>query len=376
MNRTEQQVRLIRLESYLVNDPNNVAILADAMDAATQCSELDRAEFHLQHALHLEPASLTLGLAEVDFAFVKQDWPAAEAVLSRLQTIPETPKAFRIALTCNAAYLAFVRADYPQVIALLKPIADDENELISAPTQDIWLRSLHQTSELEKACAWVEYYDVRTALTGSAAGIASLIAIDHTNLPLAKRWLQASQSKCTPKTLPIEAWITAATLALADIDAAKAKGYADQALKLRSDDGRSWSVRAFAEMLDKDLLSAQASFDRAVTAMPQHIGTWHGRGWNALLLHNFPKARHSFETALGIDPNFSESHGALAVNSALTGQTDDAQASIERALRLDRSCMSAQYAQAVLRGEASDPAKVQSLVRQLLTGKNTGLPAR
>jgi Flp pilus assembly protein TadD len=79
-----------------------------------------------------------------------------------------------------------------------------------------------------------------------------------------------------------------------------------------------------------------------------------------------PAAQLAFENALDLDRNFGESHGGLAVVQALRGQTEEAEESIRRAHKLDPQGLSARYAQAVLSGDAADPAKFQAIVREAL----------
>ena len=55
---------------------------------------------------------------------------------------------------------------------------------------------------------------------------------------------------------------------------------------------------------------------------------------------------------------------------ALDGDAAAAKEHIERGLRLDRACLSAQYAQAILNGEAGD---AQGLVQRLLGGRQAPL---
>ena len=95
--------------------------------------------------------------------------------------------------------------------------------------------------------------------------------------------------------------------------------------------------------------------------------------WALLLQDKLDEARQAFEAALALDRNFGESHGGLAVALAMQGLQAEAEQSIERALRLDREGMSAQYARAVLRGEARDPRAIRQLATRLLGGMTTAL---
>lgn len=96
-------------------------------------------------------------------------------------------------------------------------------------------------------------------------------------------------------------------------------------------------------------------------------------GWALLLQEKFDEARQAFEAALALDRNFGESHGGLAVVLAMQGLHAEAEQLVERALRLDRAGVSAQYARAVLRGEARDPSAIRQLATRLLGSRTTVL---
>jgi Tfp pilus assembly protein PilF len=115
-----------------------------------------------------------------------------------------------------------------------------------------------------------------------------------------------------------------------------------------------------------DVPGAEQAFGEATRYMPSHVGSWHGLAWCQLLRGDFAAAQSSFDAALALDRNFGETHGGLAVVAALQGREAEARQAIERAVRLDRTGMSAQYAEAILGGEASNPRAVQALAMRLL----------
>jgi len=207
-------------------------------------------------------------------------------------------------------------------------------------------------------------------LENAVAGIASLIALDASDLAAARRWADLSLNNQASAKPSMEALVTRASLALAERDVPTAKKLADVALQMNQNEGRAWSVRAFADMLAGDFVAATEHFARALDAMPEHVGTWHGQGWVQVLQKNLDGAQLSFETALALDRNFSESHGGLAVVLALKGLTQQAQQHIELALRLDKTNLSGRYAQTLLSGEGKDAANLQRLARRLMEGRS------
>ena len=126
-----------------------------------------------------------------------------------------------------------------------------------------------------------------------------------------------------------------------------------------------------ANLLKGQLHSAKAHLQKASANMPTDIGTLHALAWCHVLGGDLDEAHATFAGALALDPDWGESHGGMAVVDAMRGQADDAQASIERALRLDPECVPALYAQAILSGEAADPARLQAWAHRLF-GKRFG----
>lgn len=225
-----------------------------------------------------------------------------------------------------------------------------------------------------RALAWAHQLEAQGALTPGVAGVASLIAVDQSDLHSAERWARAAlAARAQTPEAPMEALVALATVLLARRNAPQAQQLAHEALALRRDDGRAWSVLAFASLLAGNLGPARDQFAQALRHMPAHVGTWHGQGWAQLLQGELDAAHDSFAAALALDRNFAESHGGLAVVAALQNHTEAARAHIERANRLDRHNLAGRYAQAILAGETQDRQAVQRLARRLLEGRNAPL---
>ena len=381
--------RLDRLELYLKADPNNALLLSDAFELALQCGQWDRAEFHLRHGQALQTDTLSWGLKEGDFLLAQARYTEAREALKALQKVDHPPASFAAVLLHNLAYIEFRQGQYAACVEQLSTYLDTFSRPDRADTfknnagaplpleeqllQQLWLRSLHRLVDLERACAWTRKAEDQQSLDFRAAGIASLIAVDAADFVAARRWvdfaLQYAQREQSSASLPIEVFVTQATLALAARQAEMAIHWADQALQLNADDGRAWSARAFALLLKGDLKAARRDFARALHGIPEHIGTWHGQGWTQLLQQDVDAAQDSFASALALDRNFAESHGGLAVVLALKHQNDNAQQHAERALGLDKNNLSGRYAQAILNGDVTDAEAVQRLAQRLLAGR-------
>jgi tetratricopeptide (TPR) repeat protein len=371
--------RLDRLEGFLREDPSNGVLLIDAFETALSCGEWERARVHLQHGQTLGAEPLAWRLREGDFWLAQQRYDEALGVLEALAKTPEPPAGFAEVLLHNLAFIEFRRGRFAECIdrlaptleALAGPAADTGAHPLAATRalQQLWLRAMHHDGQLDRAMAWTRAAEQQRALDAQAAGVASLIAIDASDLAAAQRWSGASLSSDSPSDHPVEALVAQASLALAARDAKLAAQLADVALQRQPGDGRAWSTRGFAALLGGDLAAARGAFDKAVSAMASHIGTWHGLGWTQILQGDLAGARASFETALALDRNFAESHGGLAVVLARQSLRQEAAEHAELALRLDKSNLSGRYAQALLSGEVKDANDLQRFARRLFGGR-------
>jgi tetratricopeptide (TPR) repeat protein len=385
--------RLNRLENYLKSDPSNSHLLIDAFETALQCGQWDRADFHLRNGKALDTEALSWALREGDFWLAQKRFDKAREVLMSLQLVPTPPQGFAAVALHNLAYIDFQQGNYAdcinQLSVYLEKFVDRQQNtdvhetdegtiaLEDKVLQRLWLRALHRASELKRAGEWTQHAEARACLDAEAAGIASLVAVDASDFTSAKRWadfcLKSAERDPASNRIPMEVFVTQATLALAARQGQSAIQWADRALEINSQDGRAWSARAYASLLLGMLDVARRDFTNALQNMPEHIGTWHGQGWTQILQRDLDAAQLSFETALDLDRNFAESHGGLAVVLTLKKQVHAAQGHIERALRLDKSNLSGRYAQAILVGEVSDIEALQRLAQRLLGGRKAPL---
>ncbi|EJL72181.1 hypothetical protein PMI12_03922 [Variovorax sp. CF313] len=372
--------RLDRMEGFLREDPSNNSLLITAFEAALSCGEWERAELHLRRAHSLSEDVLGWRLREGDFWLAQQRYDEALSVLDALTDTQDPPPGFLDVLMHNIAFIELRRGRHAECVARLASVLEAGSAASASQTvtgqppvaaralQQLWLRALHHDRQLDRAMEWTLGAEQQRTLDPQAAGVASLIAIDASNFEAAQRWCVLSLSNGTPPEQPVEAFVTRATLALAQRDAAAAGQFADAALQRHPGDGRAWSTRGFASLLAGDLGNAFRAFRQALSVMGQHIGTWHGLGWTQILQGDLAGAHESFETALALDRNFAESHGGLAVVLAMQGRPGEAGEHAELALRLDRANMSGRYAQALLTGDVKDASDVQRFARRILGG--------
>jgi Flp pilus assembly protein TadD len=226
---------------------------------------------------------------------------------------------------------------------------------------------------MDRAATLIEQHLPRLESDPGFTGAASLALFDMGEVERAGALADASLALSPVPSL--DALVASASAALAHNDSVRARERFEQALRLRPDDGRSWSGLGLTSMQDGNLVLATQQLERAVEHMPAHLGTWHMLGWCRLLQRDLAGARAAFLSALERDRNFGESHGAMAVILAFEGARQEAEAAIERALRLDPKGLSACYAGMVLAGEVDDPVRLREVADRLLRERTAGAGA-
>lgn len=356
--------RLDRLEGFLREDPANTTLLGDAFEVALQCGEWDRARFHLTHGAALEPANVQWRLREANFLLARREYEPAIQLLRQIRSESNPGSELERVTAQDLAFAEFQRGGYAECVELLRPLADAGSARpASGSLQQLWLRALHRTGQLELAVQWATNVEQQGSLDAGAAGVAGLIAFDLDGYAMAQRWVdmakEGSSSPC------VEALVARAGLALARQNMQEAVAAADEALGLNPQEGRAWSIRAFAQLVAGAAQEAEASFAQAVRHMPQHIETWQGQGWCQLLLGHLPQAQASFESAVRLDPDAAESHSGLAMCLVLQPKEEAARAALAKALALDAADPAANCVKGILDGGVSGPDAARELVAGL-----------
>jgi tetratricopeptide (TPR) repeat protein len=366
MNNPPGPKDLDRFEEYLRDDAQNLHLLADAFDTALRIGQWGRAQKHLTEAKALVGADPVWRLREAHWLMAKQQHEQAHDLLCSLAAEPQHPDSLRPVIAHDLALISLRRGDVTGGIAVLAPWLESLPATSPADSalQSMWLRLLHHAGRCESAMAWATGRWEVQQLPASAAGVASLIALDSGDFEDCLRWADFALQRIPAH---MEALVARAAMGLAQRDARTARRLLRVAMHHNDQDGRVWSTLGFTELLERRMPAARDSFEQAVRYMPTHIGTWHGLGWTALLQQDFDAARKAFEAAMALDRNFGETHGALAVVFATQGDPALAFESVERALRLDRNSLSARYAQSFLNGEMSNADALERLAEGLLS---------
>jgi tetratricopeptide (TPR) repeat protein len=350
--------RLVDLQGYLAQDPDNWDLRAEIFDAALACGQRDVAQAQLDHALRACPEEAGWRHRQASLLLAWGKYAEAQAVLEALVTDGHDHPV----VLHNLAYALFGQRRYEAARDVLAPLLDGPDDS-AAMAWVLWLRCQHRLGQLDESLRAFVARAPQRGMSADAWGVASLMALDANRLDDARAW---SERALKGRADQLEALAARGSVALAEQDAKGALTLFERALQVNGTDGRSWSGIALTRMLQMDLTSALDAFGKAVSTMPDHIGTWIGFGWCRILVGQPEAAREAFEKALQLDRNFGESHGALAVALARLGQTERARTESDVALRLDSKSLSARYAQAILSGEADDPAAFLRLSRRVL----------
>ena len=348
--------RLVRLECYLREDPANVALLADACDAAIEAGEPAHALAHFAAAesLAVDPHAWTFRRAR--FCIAQGDLHRAGELL---ETLCEATAEHAV-LAHDFAYVAFLQDDFHLCRERLGPWLDDG--ALDA-IQALWLRATHRLGLVQEGWSWARERMAEGKLLPGAQGVASLLAIDADDFVAACVLAEAALAS---QPLQGEALVARATVALAQRETVLAGQLLARALQGNAADGRAWSMLGFASLQAQELGQAEAQFETALRTMRSHIGTWHALGWTRLLRQNLAGALQAFEEALALDRNFAESHGALGLVLGLHGDGPQAEHHLAVADRLDPQNVTGRYARALLKGDVRDAQKLQDWVARLL----------
>ncbi len=340
--------RFQRLLGYLNADPDNPALLADAIRAALDAGEPDRANALAAHLRLVTPGSVESGYLTGMVAMHRGDFAAAAGRFRDLLGVREDA-----ATRFNLAWSLAMTGDKAAALATLTP------SVVEAWPAAAMLRVqlLHEAQAFDDAmtagkAALARFPDDR----GLLAAMATL-ALDVDDADLAR--ICASRAGDHPEAL--------AALGILDLHAgnlAAAHAAFDRSIATREVNPRAWIGRGLAELAGHQPAQAAPHLDRGAQQFSDHIGSWIAAGWAWYLAGDAAAARQRFERALAIDANFAESHGSLAVVDIADGQRDAARRRMTTALRLDRACFSAALAGALLASD--DPAAAAVIVERAM----------
>ena len=338
----ERSPRLERLLSFLLQDPGNDNLRADAASLALDERQFDLAQELLGNAQD-SPMLLNLkGLAALGAGQFEQ---AAAAFESLRDGGADSP-----AVRFNLAWAKAMLSQFSDVQALL----DDEAIAASSRAPALKVEALHHLDRHEEGLTegkrLADLYPDNELLMGALA----TLAMDAGELALARDY--AVRSGDTPEGL------TARGMLLLDEDnPADALDLFDQALAQKPQSARAW-IGSGLGLLTRDRADEAAeALEKGAELFGDHLGSWIAAGWAYFTNQDYAKARTCFERACDLDANFAESHGGLAVLDILEGDFESAKRRCEVALRLDRTCLGGALAKSMLLEREGKPAAAQRI---------------
>lgn len=338
--------QLDRLLGYLASDPDNAALLADAIEAAFAVPALNVAERLVAQLAQARPGSFEAGYFAGTLVMIQRDFAKAVQLLNPLVEAGAPANA-----RFNLAWSKAMIGEKPAALALLDP--DTTDQIASAAMLRTQL--LHEAGEFEAAMEFGKAALQRFPEDEGLNSAVATLALDLEDADLARTC--SARGGDHP-----EALAAAGMLEMQDGDPATARSSFDRSISIREHNPRAWVGRGLTKLVGRDPAAAALDIDRGAQQFSDHIGSWIAAGWAHFLAGDIDAAAQRFERALAIDPNFAESHGSLAVIDARRGDRDSAKRRTATALRLDRQCFSAVLAQVLL--QSDDPAAGQALIER------------
>ena len=345
----QPQDQFQRLLGYLDSDPDNPALIADAVRAGLDAGETDRADTLASHLRLVTPGGFEGEYLTGLIAMHRGDFAAATTRFGAiLDTTDDSATRF------NLAWSLAMTGDKTRALSLLTSTVV---ETVPAAAM-LRVQLLHEAEDFDGALA-----EGKEALSrfpddpGLLAAMATL-ALDVDDPALARDC--ALRSGGHPEAL--------AAIGVLDLqagDTTAARDAFDRSLAGRDHNPRAWIGRGLAGLAEQKPAEAASDLDRGAQQFEDHIGSWIAAGWAWYLTGDIVAAEQRFERALAIDPAFAESHGSLAVIDIARGDRDAARHKVATALRLDRECFSAALAGALLASD--DPARATAIVERAMT---------
>lgn len=341
--------RLSRLLLYLDADPDNPALLADAVNAALAIRDLDKAQALADQLRQVVPESIEGHYLASVVAMHRQDFALADRLLTPLLERDAQPS-----IRFNLAWSRAMLGNKEQALELL----DQATITTIAQAAMLKVQLIHEAGKFDEALALGKRALERFPDDSGLLAAMSTLALDVEDADLARQC--ADKAGDHP-----EALAAVGMLDLLDGDPETAGARFDRSLSIRQHNPRAWIGRGLAALVRHDPAAAARDIDQGAQQFGDHIGSWIAAGWAHYLAGDIAAATQRFERALSIDQRFAESHGSLAATDISIGNLDSARRRIRIAFGLDRQCFSAALAQVLL--SSDNPARAQEIVEQAMT---------
>lgn len=360
---TSSSERADRLQRYLADDPGNLELMVDCVDALLDSRRIADADAALRIGLVEAPQDRSLRYRK---ALVDQLSGIHEAALDQLAgLIDEGVDSPALHMARARSLMALGRPD--EALAGLDGIHDDALDEVGHD-QMIYIRarSLHHLGRVDEAIQLAE-----TALKGRdpiGSPLTSALVtlyLDAVRLDDARKLVRrAAQAG----SLDAELIAADGFLALDGGHASAAEHLFRESLSRAKGEGRTHLGLGLSLATQGNLDDAESSLQRAAQLMPSHLGTWHALAWIRLSRDDVVGARAAFETSLEKDRTFADSHGAMAILDLLQGDRSAAERWIRTGIKLDSASPTIAAAQAMYDSGATslrDPRFIEQALTTL-----------
>lgn len=349
--------RVDQLRNFLREDPENLPLALDYVDALIASARVDEAQTFLDEvplAWLVEPTVLfRIGRC----ALARADYVAAVEPLRSMLALGHD----HVAVRHDLAYALLGGGDVDEAEAVLAPLVPQA--IVEADVGLLHARILQRRFAYDHAALILQAIVAEHPGCAAAWGLLAMIEVDRA---AAAEGREAARQALALDPFQADALAALGTLSLEAHDAAASYDAFARVLSQQPANGRALAGAGEALLLGGDVEGARPLLDKASAAMPGHLGTWHARAWAALLGGDVDAAAACFEAALAVDRNFGESHGGMALVHVLRGELDQGRQDVRVALRLDPAGRNARYAQSLLWRNEGREREAESMVSGIL----------
>lgn len=366
-SKSQAHQRLERFLAFLSHDPENVALILDAIRLSTEVGEIGIAASLLKSkhdicCAHPEFYALAGQAYLIQGRF-------EEALDMQLRAIQEGYQQPGIWLDLAHTYHYLNKPE--SAIAVLEKHAAQLKELHPSVFYPLYARLLYIGDNSVGAIEQLEIFHADHETTAVSAGLLSLILFEEDRSP--EQALQLADLALQKNPQAIEALIARTSIFLSDGQYERAEFDISRAVEYHPQNGRAWSSMAQVEFSNFKFDKARDAARTAVAYMKDHIGTWHLLGWAHLALNEMDEALEAFKQSYELDRSFAETHGGLAAVYAHLGMRKEALHHIKLAEKLSSEGFAQIYAKMVLLRQNNETQKAEDVFRTMQSKHYTSL---